>query len=140
MNQTDAIDLVLRLSDRVRKEKNHACYEHEYMTDEKLMQRVILGKQSGKSCFNKDIDIQGVICDMLESSGDIIKWLRDVNSDKYLQIEEEMPNCGRKYLRSKNHNWEDGAITCDKVILILVKDTDLAGGVERIDVVTCYPS
>jgi hypothetical protein len=118
--------------------KSHAVYEHEYKTDEQLKTRCAIEKTAGASCFNEGVDVVEKIVDIIYDSTVIIPWLDSETNDDLLIVTEEK-GCGRKFLRSGNHVWADGALVCDKIILILGKRRDMAGGVTGMYVKTCYP-
>ena len=117
----------------------HAVYEHSFKTDEYLMNRCLTEDVKGASCFFQNINIEELICDMMYDSPDLPKWLC-TGKEPYFRIVCDMEHCGKKYLKGKAHNWQDGPIICNQVLLFLGKDTDAAGGCTRLYVLTCYPA
>lgn len=61
------------------------------------------------------------------------------STEKNLIIKVECENCGKKFLRSIEHNWEDGAITCNQIEIILSKKNNDYGYVNYIYLYTAYP-
>lgn len=138
MKQSDAYEMIGDLIDRLTEEKHHAVYEHEYKTDEQLKTRIAVEKKNAASCFNEGIDITEVIIDAIEESSEILPWLTK-SSEDILIIKAECENCGKKFLRSIEHNWENGAITCNQFEVILSKYRDKYSFVDYIYLYTAYP-
>lgn len=122
---------------------NHHCiYEHSYKSDEQLKTRISCRQEAirGASCFNEDCDILEIVSDIIYESTLILPWLKlDESGKSDLRLVQEVPNCGKKFLKGFDHNWKDGAITCNKVIVILGKKLDKAGCVVQMYVKTAYP-
>ena len=105
----------------------------------KHLHRCLTEDVKGASCFFQNINIEELICDMMYDSPDLPKWLC-TGKEPYFRIVCDMEQCGKKYLKGKAHNWQDGPIICNQVLLFLGKDTDAAGGCTRLYVLTCYPA
>lgn len=120
---------------------SHACTEHAYAPDFYLQCRIKGQHVKAASCFNKDVDVAEIIREVVESQDGLVSWLKDpTNNERIFTSEEgEYPNIGRKFLNSREHNWEDGAIPCNQVVVICGKHFDEAGCLTDIYVKTCYP-
>lgn len=138
MKQSDAYEMIGDLIDRLTEKKHHAVYEHEWKTDEQLKTRIAVEKKPAASCFNEGTDITELIINAIEESSEVLPWLTKSNED-ILIIKTACENCGKKFLRSIEHNWEDGAITCDYVIVIIGKDYDSCKYISGIHLLTAYP-
>lgn len=116
----------------------HAVFEHEYKDDEQLKTRCRYEKIKGASCFNKGTDIVKIIEDALWDEIMIFKWLKsDTNGE--LRIVRPYKKCGKKFVNSGTHNWDDGPLTCNHVVMVFGKELDFAGCPIRLFVKTCYP-
>lgn len=131
-------EVIEKCVEKVLSEKNHAVYEHEYKTDDQLKTRCAVEKTAGASCFTKGVDVAEKIVDIIYDSTIIIPWL-DSQTDCDLLIAVDEPKCGKKFLRSGNHVWANGSLECDKIILVLGKEKDIAGCLTKMYVKTCYP-
>lgn len=119
--------------------EHHAVYEHMYKTDEQLKTRCAVEKTEGASCFNAGTDIIEVVSDIIYDSVEILPWLANKDAADILRLVVASPNCGRKFLNSGRHNWKDGAIICNEVVVFLKKISDKCGCVTRLELVTVYP-
>lgn len=118
-------------------EEHHAVFEHSYKTDEELKTRCAVEKTAGASCFNKGVDVAEKIADIIYDSVEILPWLKStVNDPLRIVVEEEA--CGKKFLKDKKHNWDEGALICNKVVLLLGKEVDKYNCLVRMYVITCY--
>lgn len=116
----------------------HAVFEHEYVPDEKLKTRIKAEKVLGASCFSEGCDIIELISDIIYDSTEIVLWLKNESIKEDLRIVTEVQECGKKYMR-KNHVWQQGAIPCNHVVVIVRKIFDRYGYFDKIVLVTAYP-
>lgn len=117
----------------------HAIIEHQYKTDEQLKTRVSVEKTIGASCFAKDVDAVELITDCIYDSIEILQWMKNNKVTEDLIIHLEQDGCGKKFIKNRTHNWEDGAIVCNVVTVILGKKMDKAGCLTGIFLKTAYP-
>lgn len=117
---------------------SHAVFEHGYKTDEQLMTRCSVEDVKGASCFYEEIDIEEIILDMMYEAEGLPQWLCS-GKELYFRTVMDYEGCGKKFLKSRSHDWTTGAIPCNKVVLILGKNVDVAGCCTRLFVYTCYP-
>lgn len=118
--------------------EHHAVFEHEYKSDEKLMTRIKAEHTIGASCFNPDIDIVEAIKDAIYESETLLSYMKNDEVKDAFRISYEMENCGKKYLR-KDHDWSQGALACDHIIVIVQKVYDKYGYCSKLVVLTAYP-
>ncbi len=116
----------------------HAVEEHSYVEDELLKNRIRVERVRGASCFSKDTDIRAMIVKMVRNSAKILVWLDSDRKEDFV-IKAKKADCGKKFLNDKSHNWSNGALPCDTIVLILGKRFDKAGCLEGFYVKTCYP-
>ena len=138
MKQSDAYNMIGDLIDSLTEKKHHAVYEHEYKTDEQLKTRIAVEKKLAASCFAENMDVTETVCNIIEESPDVVNWILN-SKDDFLRIKVEMKDCGKKYLKNINHNWNDGAIICNYVTVILGKDYDNYKYINGIHLLTAYP-
>ena len=124
-------------------DEHHCVFEHSFKSDEQLKTRISCRQESirGASCFNEGDDIVEIVSDIIYDAPEVLPWLKlDEPSGKSdLRLVQEVPNCGKKYLRSYSHNWENGPIVCNKIVIILGKKLDKAGCVVQMYIKSAYP-
>lgn len=132
-------ELINRCIDEMNNE-HHAVFEHSYKTDEQLKLRVGCEGVIGASCFHEDMDIVETISDILYDAVEIIPWLKNASANEDLRLVIKHPNCGKKYLKSRNHDWSKGAIPCNSIVVFLGKKMDMAGCVTGMYIKTAFPA
>ena len=129
-------EIIEECVEKLSSEKHHAVYEHEYKSDEQLKTRCRTERIMGASCFNKGINVTKVIEDMIYDSPQLMPWL--FSNESILRIAVKSKHCGKKFLKDQKHNWNDGAIVCNNILLFLEKEYDKANCVTGIHILTCY--
>lgn len=121
--------------------EHHCVFEHSYKTDDQLKTRLSSRVEGvkGASCFYEDVDIAETVSDIIYDSMEILPWLKNTAEKTDLVVYAEYPDCGKKFLKSREHDWSTGAINCNTVALVLGKKTDIAGCVTKMYIKTCYP-
>lgn len=118
---------------------DHAVYMHEFQSDEELQHRCKTSSVRGASCFNEGDDICEIVTDIIYDAPELIPWMK-LPGDEDLRLVVEVPACGKKFLKDFSaHDWADGALTCDHIVVILGKKLDFAGCLTSIFVRTAYP-
>ncbi len=116
----------------------HAVYAHSFQDDEKLKDRCRAEKVRGASCFNEGDDIVEIVADILYDSTELLAWMK-MTGDEDLRLVVEQPACGKKFLKDFRHDWEAGALICDRIVVVLGKKLDQGGCLTKIFVRTAYP-
>lgn len=118
---------------------SHAILEHTGKSDEQLINRIAVEKTQGASTFADGLDAVELISDCIYDSVELISWIKNNRITEDIIIHSEYSNCGRKFIKDRSHNWEDGSLPCDTVTVILGKVFDKGNCLIGIYVKTAYP-
>lgn len=138
VKQSYYYELINQCIDAMNNE-HHVVFEHSYKSDEQLKNRVSCEPIEGASCFNEDIDIVDLVSDIIYDAVEILPWLKNSSITGDIRLVHKMPSCGRKFLKSRTHDWSTGAIECNTVVVFLGKQIDMAGGVTKMFIRTAFP-
>lgn len=113
--------------------KSHVIVTHSSKTDAALKKRYETKNIPAASCFNyySTAKIKRIIRKMMLESPELTSWILH-SDDKRLEIIDDLKNCGRKY---DGH----GYVECNSCYLVLGKEINPDGNIEKIYVRTCYP-
>ena len=111
--------------------KSHVIMIHSFKTDAALKKRYETKKIPAASCFYKNINIKRIIRKMMLESPELTSWILHSDTNR-LEIQDDLYHCGRKY---DGH----GYVECNSCYLVLGKEINPYGHIEKIYVRTCYP-
>lgn len=118
--------------------EHHAVYGHANMDDEILKTRSSI-EHLDASCFNGNSEETiEIITDVVYEDINLLAWMKsNVREDYIINVRKE--GCGRKFLHKGSHNWQNGAIVCNNVRVILGKRFDVSGALTALYLITAYP-
>ena len=73
----------------------------------------------------------------MQEAPEFVPWMNS-NEDILMLKSKKYGIVGKKFLNNQSHSWENGSLACDTVVVIIGKVYDLAGGIDRICLYTCY--
>lgn len=139
-NWGDYVAFVERnFSDRWGGNFGHTFDRHFNMPDRELAWRVQSEKVNGASTFTISPDevvsiIKEFLCDPVTAE-EIQVWLCAEPGKPYPLIIPTDKIVGKCYLRH-NHDWREGALGCDEILVSLAADWDYP---QRFKIITAYP-
>ena len=118
---------------------DHMLVNHSYrLTDDDLKKRIRREKISAASRFSKEVFVADIVASTIEESPELIPWVMDSNSLDEIKIYGEYQNIGVKFEAGLQHNWEEGAIVCNQICIVIKKERN-AYGLSKLVLLTAYP-